>query len=239
VRLDQYLVAHGHAPSRARAVALVESGQVFVNGKAGKPSVSIEENDVVEVKAADHGYVGRGALKLKAVLEATRESLQGAVVVDVGASTGGFTQVALEAGAAKVYAVDVGHGQLHAKVKDDPRVVNMEGTDARRDLTAEMFGPLPDVLVADVSFVSLVKVLPEVVEVLPVQRMFLLVKPQFEVGKEKVGKGGIVKDEAARGAALEAVKECVEGLGYKVVWTGPSPIEGGDGNVEYLLFARR
>lgn len=238
MRLDQYLVTHGHAPSRARAVALIEEGAVLVNGRVGKPSNRIEDSDVVEVRGTDHGYVGRGALKLKALLEQTGEHLHGAVVMDVGASTGGFTQVALEAGAAKVYAVDVGHGQLHATVRDDPRVVTMEGTDAR-EVTADMFTPLPDVLVADVSFISLAKVLPPVVAEVPVKRLFVLVKPQFEVGKELVGKGGLVKDGAARAKALESVKACVEKLGYAVAWTGPSPIEGGDGNIEFLLFARR
>lgn len=238
MRLDQYLVSNGHAPSRARAVALVEGGGVSVNGKPGKASTPVEDGDVVEVAAADHGYVGRGALKLKALLEAVGESLAGAVVIDVGASTGGFTQVALEAGAAKVYAVDVGHGQLHATVAGDARVVNMEGTDAR-ELSGGMFEPMPDVLVADVSFISLAKVLPAVVRAAPVKRMFVLVKPQFEVGKDAVGKGGLVKDEAARRRALADVSACIEDLGYAVALTMDSPIAGGDGNVEYLLYAEQ
>lgn len=238
MRLDQYLVANGHVPSRARAVALVEQGAVRVNGKVAKPSLKLEDTDVVEVLEADHGYVGRGALKLKALLAATGESLEGSVVLDVGASTGGFSQVALEQKAAKVYAVDVGHGQLHADVAGDARVVNMEGTDARQ-LEATMFAPMPDVVVADVSFISLTKVLPAVVAVVPVQRMFLLVKPQFEVGKEFVGKGGLVKDDALRRKAVAEVSVCLEGLGYSVVETVDSPIAGGDGNVEYLLYAKQ
>ena len=162
MRLDAWLVAEGKVPSRARAVALVESGGVEVNGRvAVKASLEITGQDVVAVVGEDHGYVSRSALKLKALLEAVRADLRGKVVLDVGASTGGFTQVCLEWGAAKVYAVDVGTGQLHEQVRADARVVDMSRTDAR-ELSAGMFDPVPEVLVADVSFISLGKILPSV-----------------------------------------------------------------------------
>ena len=217
-------------------MALIEGGGVSVNGRSAKASYEVKDTDAVVVDGADHGYVGRGALKLKALLEATGQLLEGAVVVDVGASTGGFTEVCLEAGAAKIYAVDVGHGQLHNRLRGNRRVVEMEGRDARA-MEAGWFGDTPPtVMVADVSFISLTKVVPPVAAALPgLRRMFLLVKPQFEVGAGKVGKGGIVRDEGDRRTAVAAVRACVEGLGYTVAREMESPIAGGDGNVEYLL----
>lgn len=239
MRLDQWLVAKGHVPSRARAVALIESGAVSVNGAGAKASREIVAGDVVEVAEADHGYVGRGALKLKALLDEADAELKGAVVVDVGASTGGFTEVCLERGAVKVYAVDVGRSQLHARLRADARVVVMEGVDAR-ELERSVFEPVPTVMVSDVSFISMTKVLPEVVRVLPeLEELFLLVKPQFEVGHGNVGKGGLVKDEGLRLAAVAAVRQCAEDLGFKVGVEMESPIAGGDGNVEYLLYASK
>lgn len=239
MRLDAYLVKHGLAPSRARAAALVQAGHVRVAGRVVlKPSVDVADS-VVEVTAPDHGYVGRGALKLKALLEVAQANLNGEVVLDVGASTGGFTEVCLEAGARKVYAVDVGHGQLHPRLRDDARVVAMESTDART-LPSGVLVPPPTVLVADVSFISLTKVVPPVVRVCPtLSALYVLVKPQFESAPEQVGKGGIVRDEAVRQAALERVMACVTGLGYVVTVTLPCPVAGSDGNVEWLLAARR
>lgn len=239
MRLDAYLVKQGLAPSRARAAALVQAGHVRVGGKVVlKPAWPVEDA-AVELTAPDHGYVGRGALKLKALLEAAEANLKGDVVLDVGASTGGFTEVCLEAGAAKVYAVDVGHNQLHQRLRTNARVVALEGTDART-LPPDVFTPQPTVMVADVSFISLTKVLPPVLRVCPkLNALYLLVKPQFEVGPEKVGRGGIVRNDAAREAALASVTACVKELGFNVTTTLPCPVAGGDGNVEWLLAARR
>ncbi len=238
-RLDQWLVAAGIVPSRARAVALVEAGGVTVNGKvAAKASVVVAEEDVVETTARDHGYVSRGALKLKALLDAVAADLAGGEVVDIGASTGGFTEVSLEYGAARVYAVDVGQGQLHPRLREDDRVVDLCRTDARE--LGEKVPATVRVMVADVSFISLGKILPAVVEALPgLEALYLLVKPQFEVGPAAVGKGGIVRDSAVRESALEAVCGVVETLGFAVQHVMPCPLTGGDGNQEYLLYAVR
>lgn len=237
LRLDQWLVAQGLAPSRARAVVLVESGGVLLNGRvAAKASAPVAEGDVVEVVGADHGYVSRGALKLKALFAAVGADIQGREVVDVGASTGGFTEVCLEFGAGRVYAVDVGQGQLHPRLREDARVVVLEQTDAR--VLDGVVPPSVTVMVADVSFISLAKVLPPVAAALPgLEALYLLVKPQFEVGRGNIGKGGIVRDTAAREIALDEVRGVVEGLGFAVQHTMLCPLVGGDGNQEYLLFA--
>lgn len=238
MRLDAYLVKHGFAPSRARAAALITAGHVRVGGKVVLKASVEAEGEEVEVTAPDHGYVGRGALKLKALLEAAQANLNGDVVLDIGASTGGFTQVCLEYGARKVYAVDVGHNQLHATLRDDARVVVLEGTDARA--LPGVFSPVPTVMVADVSFISLTKVLPPVLRACPsLKRLYLLVKPQFEVGPQAVGRGGIVRDDAMREAALQSVVACVKELGFAVPLTLPCPVAGSDGNVEWLLAASR
>jgi 23S rRNA (cytidine1920-2'-O)/16S rRNA (cytidine1409-2'-O)-methyltransferase len=163
----------------------------------------------------------------------------GATVLDVGASTGGFTEVALSRGAAKVYAVDVGRGQLHASLARDPRVVNLEATDAR-DLTSALIPQPIDVVVTDVSFIGLAKALPAALRLVrPDGALVALVKPQFEVGPERVGKGGLVRDEPARRDALEGVVRFLEAAGWQVLATAESPVAGGDGNREWLLWARK
>ena len=198
----------------------------------------MDEAAAIEAVAA-HPYVGRGALKLSHALGLWPVLVEGRTVLDVGASTGGFTEVSLERGAARVYAVDVGRGQLHPKLAGDPRVVGLEGVDAR-NLTAAMIPVAPDLIVTDVSFIGLAKVLPAALRLATFGAdLVALVKPQFEVGPDNVGKGGLVKDEAARAQALDDVVEFLRGSGWIVRATADSPITGGDGNHEYLLWAQR
>jgi 23S rRNA (cytidine1920-2'-O)/16S rRNA (cytidine1409-2'-O)-methyltransferase len=186
-----------------------------------------------------HPWVGRGALKLEHALTAWPIAVEGRVVLDVGASTGGFTEVCLAAGARRVYAVDVGRGQLHASLTDDPRVVVLEGLDARKLTSAEV-RETPQLVVCDVSFIGLAKALPAALDLAGEgAELVALVKPQFEVGPERVGKGGLVKDAAARAEAVEAVKAFLADAGWAVRATIDSPIEGGDGAREYLLWAQK
>jgi 23S rRNA (cytidine1920-2'-O)/16S rRNA (cytidine1409-2'-O)-methyltransferase len=186
-----------------------------------------------------HPWVGRGALKLVHALDLWRVTVEGRVVLDVGASTGGFTEVCLARGAARVYAVDVGRGQLHPRLAGDGRVVSLEATDAR-SLTAALIPHPPDLIVTDVSFISLEKALPAALALAaPGAALVALVKPQFEVGRAKVGKGGVVSDPEARAGALEGVKAFLTGAGWRVLETAESPIIGGDGNHEFLLWASR
>jgi 23S rRNA (cytidine1920-2'-O)/16S rRNA (cytidine1409-2'-O)-methyltransferase len=203
-----------------------------------KASELIEEAAVVEAVAA-HPWVGRGALKLAHALDLWPVPVSGRVVLDVGASTGGFTEVCLSGGAARVYAVDVGRGQLHPRIAADSRVVALVATDAR-DLTPALIPEPPGLIVTDVSFISLEKALPAALGLAAAgSHLIALVKPQFEVGREHVGKGGLVADAAARSRALEAVRAFVEGQGWRVGEVADSPILGGDGNREFLLWAVR
>ena len=192
----------------------------------------------IEAVAA-HPWVGRGALKLVHVLDLWPVPVEGRVVLDLGASTGGFTEVCLSRGAACVYAVDVGRGQLHASLRGDPRIVNLEATDAR-SLTTALVPRAPDLIVSDVSFIGLAKALPAALALAaPNADAVVLVKPQFEVGPGLVGKGGIVADEGARQAALADVKAFFVSSGWTVRDSADSPIAGGDGNREFLLWVSR
>jgi len=185
-----------------------------------------------------HPWVGRGALKLEHALSVWPIAVEGCVVLDVGASTGGFTEVCLAAGARRVYAVDVGRGQLHASLQDDPRVVSLEGVDVRA-LTAAEIIEAPQLVVCDVSFIGLAKALPQALALAADGAdLVALVKPQFEVGPERVGKGGLVKDPAARAETLAAVEAFLADAGWAVRASIDSPVEGGDGNREYLLWAQ-
>lgn len=237
MRLDQALVSRGLAPSRARAQALIRDGHVRVGGVVTrKPSLMVADQPV-EVTAEDP-WVGRGALKLLHALDRFALSPAGAVAADIGASTGGFTQVLLDRGAAHVHAVDVGHGQMAPLLAADPRVTNHEGVNVR-SLPDGLLPPL-DWIVADLSFISLEKALPLVLaRARTGATLVCLVKPQFEAGPQAVGKGGIVRDPAAREAACRSVADFVAGAGWAIVGLTESPITGGDGNVEYLLAARR
>jgi 23S rRNA (cytidine1920-2'-O)/16S rRNA (cytidine1409-2'-O)-methyltransferase len=237
-RADVYLVDHEFAASRSEAQAAIRAGTVTANGKRIlKPAEQIADGaEIAYVKA--HPYVSRGALKLLAALDAFELSPEGHTCLDIGASTGGFTEVLLERGAHRVYAVDVGHGQLRQKLADDPRVVSLEGTDARGLTMAHIGGPA-GVVVADVSFISLKIALPAALALARNAWLVALVKPQFEVGRAAVGKGGIVKDAAAQSESVAAVVALLKKLKWKVLGTIDSPIDGGDGNREFLVGAKQ
>ena len=240
MRLDIALVERGLVPTRSRARDLIRSGQVRVDAevctKAGTDVRDVEAL-TLEEPAAAHA-VSRGGQKLVAALAAFEFDPDGRVALDVGASTGGFTQVLLERGALKVYAADVGHGQLHPTLKDDPRVISLEGLDARR-LTRETVPEPVGAITADVSFISLIKALGPALELaVPGAFLVALVKPQFEVGPDRVGKGGIVRDDEARQSALESITAWIAARpGWRVAGSIPSPIKGGSGNEEFLIGA--
>jgi 23S rRNA (cytidine1920-2'-O)/16S rRNA (cytidine1409-2'-O)-methyltransferase len=240
-RIDLLLVERGLAESRARAQALVMAGAVVAGeARVEKPGQLVDPALPIRVKddAAPQRYVSRGALKLEKALDVFPVDPRGKTCADLGASTGGFTDLLLQRGATKVHAVDVGYGQLHPRLRADPRVVVHERTNARH-LTLAALGERVDLAVGDLSFISLRLVLPAVKAILrPGGDAVLLVKPQFEVGKGEVGKGGVVRDDAKRRAALEAVKAAAQDLGFEVVGEAESPIEGPAGNREWLLALR-
>ncbi|RZJ00455.1 MAG: TlyA family RNA methyltransferase [Brevundimonas sp.] len=238
-RLDQLLVARGLAESRSRAKAAIEAGGVTVDGAPARAASQAVSADAVVTYTDVHQWVGRGALKLDHALTLWPVEVEGRVVLDVGASTGGFTEVCLSRGAAQVFAVDVGSGQMHARVAADARVVNLEHTDAR-DLTTGLIPEPPQLIVCDASFIGLAKVLPAALDLAPPGAdLVTLVKPQFEASGPGGAKKGVVKDPAARDAALASVSEWLETQGWAVQATAESPITGGDGNVEFLLWAKR
>ncbi|UTP38073.1 TlyA family RNA methyltransferase [Phenylobacterium sp. LH3H17] len=236
-RADLLLVERGLFDSRAKARAAIEAGGVTVGGRVlAKASEPLEE-DAEIVAVAAHPYVGRGALKLVHALDLWPIETAGRTVLDVGASTGGFTEVCLVRGAAKVFAVDVGRGQLHPSLASDSRVIDLEGVDAR-SLDTALIPATPDLVVTDVSFIGLAKALPAALALArDAADLVALVKPQFEAGPKGVGKGGRVKDEAVRARTLAEVAAFLEGAGWAVQATADSPITGGDGNREYLLWA--
>jgi 23S rRNA (cytidine1920-2'-O)/16S rRNA (cytidine1409-2'-O)-methyltransferase len=241
IRIDHLLVERGLAESRTKAQALVMAGAVVVGeARVDKPGALVDPAAPVRVKedAAPQRYVSRGALKLARALEAFPVDPRGKTCADLGASTGGFTDLLLQRGAAKVHAVDVGYGQLHPRIRGDPRVVVRERENARL-LTAEALGERVDLVTGDLSFISLRLVLPAVKAILkPGGEAVLLVKPQFEVGKGEVGKGGVVRDDAQRRAALDGIAEAARALGFEIVGEAESPIEGPAGNREWLLALR-
>ncbi len=237
-RIDVLLVERGLAASRTRAQALVMAGAVVVGeARVDKAGALVDPALPIRIKedAAPRRWVSRGAEKLLRALEVFPIDPRGKTCADLGASTGGFTDVLLQHGAEKVYAVDVGYGQLHPKLRGDPRVVVRERENARA-LTAQALGEPVELVVGDLSFISLRLVLPAVRAILrPGGQAALLVKPQFEVGKGAVGKGGVVRDDAQRRAALEAVAAAARELGFEVLGHAESPIEGPAGNREWLL----
>jgi 23S rRNA (cytidine1920-2'-O)/16S rRNA (cytidine1409-2'-O)-methyltransferase len=240
LRLDQLLVERGFYASRARARDAVARGQVRVGGQTiDKPAHSVTLDAEIAIADPAAGYVSRSALKLKAVLEAFQIPVADRICLDVGASTGGFTQVLLEAGATHVTAIDVGHGQLSPVVAFDPRVTSIEGLNAR-DLTREHLGAPPDLVVADVSFISLKLALPPALDLARSDAYgAFLVKPQFEVGRAHVGKGGIVRDEAQAIASVDGIAVFLQSSGWRVIGRITSPIAGADGNQEYLIAAQK
>jgi 23S rRNA (cytidine1920-2'-O)/16S rRNA (cytidine1409-2'-O)-methyltransferase len=237
-RLDVLLVERGLAPSRERARALVMAGDVSVDGlRAGKAGAAVPPQALLEVRPRPL-HVGRGALKLAGALDALGVDPRGRVAIDVGAGTGGFSEVLLERGATRVYAVDAGRAQLHERLRRDPRVVVKERTNARY-LSAESIGEPCALAVMDVSFISVLKVLPALRSVLaPAAQLVVLVKPQFEVGREHVGRGGLVKDAALQRRTLARVALSCRELGYAVVGACASPIAGATGNREFFLHLR-
>lgn len=240
IRLDQALELRGLLPSRARARDAVLRGTVMVNGSvARKPNQPVGADDVISLDDPAAAYVSRAALKLVAGLEAGAIDPAGRTCLDLGASTGGFTQVLRERGAQRVYAVDVGHGQLHERVKADPRVVSLEGVNGR-DLTLELIPEPIELLVSDVSFVSILKVIdPALALAAPHADAVILIKPQFEVGRDNIGKGGIVSDDNAIAAAVERVIAHFTAAGWEHRFSLASPITGGDGNREIVAGFRR
>jgi 23S rRNA (cytidine1920-2'-O)/16S rRNA (cytidine1409-2'-O)-methyltransferase len=245
VRIDKLLVERGLVPSRERAQAMVLSGRVLVNEqKIEKAGASVDPEAAIRILGDDLKYVGRGGLKLEAALRDWKIDLTGRICMDVGASTGGFTDCMLQHGAAAVVAVDTGYGQIHARLRSDPRVKLLEKTNARyltRQDIARAGATAPISFIAiDVSFISVTLVLPAVLESTVAAdshgEAVILIKPQFEVGRERVGKGGIVKDEAAQHDAVMKVRQKVEELGGKNIELMESPILGREGNREFLLY---
>jgi 23S rRNA (cytidine1920-2'-O)/16S rRNA (cytidine1409-2'-O)-methyltransferase len=235
VRLDKHLVDRGLAPSRHRARELIESGVVLVSGvPVTRPSAQVDLDLDVRLRDADPGWVGRGAYKLVGVLGPLGVDPRDRICADLGASTGGFTEVLLRAGAARVYAVDVGRGLLHERIRADSRVIAIEDTNVRH---LESLPEPVSLLVADLSFISLTKILPAVRAVLaPGGEALVMVKPQFEVGPERVGAGGLVRDPQARQDAIDAVSSCARQLGFEVRGGMDSPLAGArSGNVEHFL----
>jgi 23S rRNA (cytidine1920-2'-O)/16S rRNA (cytidine1409-2'-O)-methyltransferase len=244
-RLDIVLVERGLAASRERARALILAGRVLVREqKVDKPGTSVSADAPIRMLGRDLKYVSRGGLKLEAALEHWKIVASGRGCLDVGASTGGFTDCLLQSGAAQVTAVDTGFGQIAMKLRNDARVRLLERTNARLLEPGALAGSgdgLPlTLLVMDVSFISATLLLKPVFEAAPtLVEAVILVKPQFEAGREHVGKGGIVRDPEAHQLAIRKVTSCVQGLGWEAVETIPSPITGMEGNHEFLLYARR
>jgi 23S rRNA (cytidine1920-2'-O)/16S rRNA (cytidine1409-2'-O)-methyltransferase len=240
MRIDQLMTERGLVPSRSRARDLILRGLVMAGGRpVTRPGAAVPVDTDIAITEAWSGYVSRGALKLEAALDAFGFMAEGRIALDIGASTGGFTQVLLRRGMSRIYAVDVGHNQLDSALKEDGRVAVLEGTDARQ--LSRLLVPDPvGAITADVSFISLTKVLPPAFALAaPGAWAVLLVKPQFEAGREAVGKGGIVRSEAARAEALASVERFVAAQpGWRPVASMVSPITGQSGNVEYLLGAR-
>lgn len=237
-RLDRLLVDRGLAESRERGQAMIIAGLVLVNGQKVEKSGSLVPGDAdIRILGDPMPYVSRGGLKLEKALDEYGIDVKDKTCLDVGASTGGFTDCLLQHGAKKVYAVDVGYGQMAWKVRQDPRVIVIERTNIR-DMSPSLIPEKTDIAVIDVSFISLEKVIPSVLGFLnPGAGIIALIKPQFEVGKGQVGKGGIVRDVVAREAAVEKVRAAFRSAGLEVRGIIASPITGQDGNIEYLIYA--
>jgi 23S rRNA (cytidine1920-2'-O)/16S rRNA (cytidine1409-2'-O)-methyltransferase len=238
-RIDKLLVERGFAESRTKAQALVMSGVVLVDDqRIEKPSDLVTSNSEIRIKGTDNlasRYVGRGGLKLEAALREFSINPQGMVCLDVGASTGGFTDCLLQHGARRVVAVDVGHNQIDWRLRTDPRVEVREGVNARY-LKEEDFNEHFELIVMDVSFISATRVIPALVPLLtPTGGLITLIKPQFEVGKGEVGSGGIVRDPEKRNRVVQEVNDCARELGLELLGLIESPIHGADGNVEFLV----
>jgi 23S rRNA (cytidine1920-2'-O)/16S rRNA (cytidine1409-2'-O)-methyltransferase len=237
-RIDLLLVKKGHFSSREQARRSIMAGLVYVNNeRMEKAGMKVPLDAVIEIKGQLHPYVSRGGLKLEEALRVYPIDLRERVMLDIGASTGGFTDCALQNGAKQVYAIDVGYGQLAWKLRQDPRVIVMERTNFRYLSPDELKGDQPDFAAIDVSFISLAHILPNLKRLLkPGGEVVALVKPQFEAGKEQVGKKGIVKDPAIHHEVLRSFVHMATSLGYRVRGITPSPIQGGEGNIEFLAY---
>ena len=240
IRLDQLVFDGGYAESRERAKAIIMSGCVFVNGqRADKPGMQVSPDVVLDVRHRDLPFVSRGGYKLDKALKVFPIDPSGRICIDCGASTGGFTDVLLQHGAQKVYAVDVGYGQLAWKIRSDPRVVNLERTNLRY-LTAEQIPEELDLAVCDVSFISLRLVMPAVSTLLKQDADILcLIKPQFEAGREFVGKKGVVRDSSVHEQVIREIVSFMPSIGLSVRGLDYSPITGPEGNIEFLLYMKK
>ena len=240
MRLDVAVFERGLAETREKAKALIMAGSVYLNGqKALKGGAAVKDTDIIEVRGAVNPYVSRGGLKLHKAVQNFGLSLEGCVCMDIGASTGGFTDCMLSNGAAKVYAIDVGYGQLAWKLRCDERVVNMERTNFRY-VTHEQIPEQVDFASVDVSFISLRKILPVMRELLrDGGRAVCLIKPQFEAGRENVGKKGVVRDPAVHESVVASITEFAVESGFNVCNVDFSPIKGPEGNIEYLMLVEK
>lgn len=240
MRLDIYMTENSLANSREKAKSLIKDSRVTVNGKVcTKPAAEVSEDDEIDVDIQGSEYVGRGYLKLETAFQAFDLDIKNKVCADIGASTGGFTQYMLMCGARKVYAVDVGHGQLDRSLLEDTRVINHEGVNARY-LTVNTFDELPEFMSVDLSFISLKLVLPALLQCLADDgEIVVLIKPQFEAGREALGKNGIVKDKKAHIKVLNGLFDFFGQCGAVLADAVPSGIKGGDGNIEYLAHLKK
>jgi 23S rRNA (cytidine1920-2'-O)/16S rRNA (cytidine1409-2'-O)-methyltransferase len=237
-RLDVLLVQKGYFSSREQARRSIMAGLVLVNQeRVDKAGTKVPVDAVIEVKGQLHPYVSRGGLKLEEALRVFSIRVAGRVMMDIGASTGGFTDCALQHGVKQVYAIDVGYGQLAWKLRQDPRVIVMERTNFRYLKPEELKGEPPDLATIDVSFISLTHILPNLKSLLlPDGEVVALVKPQFEAGREQVGKKGIVKDPAVHRQVLSSFVLFALSQGFEIMGLAPSPIQGGEGNIEFLCY---
>lgn len=235
-RADVALVERGLVASREKAQALIMSGNVYIREvKVLKPSEQVAETDELIVKAPEHPYVGRGALKLEKAIRVFQVNPSGTVALDIGAATGGFSDVLLQNGAAHVFAIDVGYGQLDWKIRSDPRVTVMERTNARYLTPADIGDAVPDITVMDVSFISVKLILPVAASLMQHKGLFcILIKPQFEAGREHVGKKGVVRDPLVHEAVVRAVRDFAPEMDYRMTMLDFSPIKGPEGNIEYI-----
>lgn len=235
-RLDVALVERGLVETRSKAQSLIMARRILVNGQhVDKAGATVADDDELKVEELEHPWVGRGGMKLAHALREFGIGVEGKTCVDIGASTGGFTDVMLKSGARKVYAIDVGYGQLDVSLRNDPRVINREKVNARH-LQAGDFDERIEFVSIDVSFISLKLILPAVATFLDGE-LVALIKPQFEVGKKDVGKGGIVRDDGKRREAVELVVAFARELGFDVKGVIESPVKGAEGNVEFLMYA--
>lgn len=240
MRLDVYLAEQGMVRSRQLAKDMIKSGKVTINGKtADKPSKDISDTDVVEIIGEMPRYVGRGGLKLEKALSAFGINVSGRICADIGASTGGFTDCMLQSGAGYVYALDVGHDQLDPSLLADERVCSMEGTNIK-DVDRSSFDKEISFVCTDVSFISLTKVIPKIYEILSENgEAVMLIKPQFECGKQDIGKNGIVRSPKVHERVIKDIAACCECNSLGVHGIDYSPVQGGDGNIEYLIYVKK